>query len=66
MNNAPSPVLVIGATGFLGGQVVDALLTHGKSVRAMVRPSSNAAALERKACRLSAATGSTGPPSRRR
>lgn len=48
MNNSSSPVLVVGATGFLGGQVVDALLARGKSVRAMVRPSSNAAALEAK------------------
>ena len=47
MNNT-SPVLVVGATGFLGGQVVDALLARGKNVRAMVRPSSNAAALEAK------------------
>lgn len=48
MNNTSSPVLVVGATGFLGGQVVDALLARGKTVRAMVRPSSNAAALEAK------------------
>lgn len=42
------PVLVVGATGFLGGQVVDELLKRGKSVRALVRPKSNAAKLEAK------------------
>lgn len=30
-------VLVVGATGDLGGRAVDALLTHGKRVRALVR-----------------------------
>jgi nucleoside-diphosphate-sugar epimerase len=29
------PVLVVGATGFLGGKVVDELLNRGKSVRAL-------------------------------
>ncbi|MHA7221047.1 SDR family oxidoreductase [Arthrobacter sp. RHLT1-20] len=39
-------VLVVGATGFLGGQVVDQLLARGKSVRALVRPGSDASVLE--------------------
>ena len=41
------PVLVVGGTGMLGGQVVSALLSRGKRVRALVRPASNAAALTR-------------------
>jgi uncharacterized protein YbjT (DUF2867 family) len=36
------PVLVVGATGDLGGRIVHALLTQGKSVRALVRPGSDA------------------------
>jgi uncharacterized protein YbjT (DUF2867 family) len=40
------PVLVVGGTGKLGGQVVDALLARGKSVRALARPTSNTARLE--------------------
>jgi uncharacterized protein YbjT (DUF2867 family) len=40
------PVLVVGATGMLGGQVVTELLSRGKRVRALVRPTSNAARLE--------------------
>lgn len=40
------PLLVVGGTGFLGGQVVEKLLARGKSVRALVRPGSNAAPLE--------------------
>jgi uncharacterized protein YbjT (DUF2867 family) len=39
------PVLVVGGTGMLGGQVVTALLSRGKRVRALVRPASDAAAL---------------------
>ena len=41
-------ILVVGATGFLGGQVVDELVTRGKKVRALVRPGSDASALEAK------------------
>ncbi|PUB27678.1 uncharacterized protein YbjT (DUF2867 family) [Promicromonospora sp. AC04] len=40
------PVLVVGATGDLGGKVVDALLANGKQVRALVRPTTNANKLE--------------------
>jgi uncharacterized protein YbjT (DUF2867 family) len=42
------PVLVVGATGSLGGQVVDELLARGKKVRALVRPGSSASKLEAK------------------
>ncbi|MFE4227836.1 SDR family oxidoreductase [Arthrobacter sp. NPDC056886] len=42
------PVLVVGATGWLGGQVVDRLLARGKKVRALVRPASDAGKLEAK------------------
>jgi uncharacterized protein YbjT (DUF2867 family) len=45
-------VLVVGATGFLGGQVVDVLLGRGKEVRALVRPSSEASGLEAKGVQL--------------
>jgi uncharacterized protein YbjT (DUF2867 family) len=41
------PVVVIGGTGMLGGQVVRALLARGKRVRALVRPKSDAARLIR-------------------
>lgn len=47
-SNPTQPVLVVGATGFLGGQVVDALLARGKTVRALVRPASDATALQAK------------------
>jgi uncharacterized protein YbjT (DUF2867 family) len=40
------PVLVVGATGNLGGKVVDALLARGKEVRALVRPSTDPGTLE--------------------
>uniref|UniRef100_UPI002810BB8B SDR family oxidoreductase n=1 Tax=Arthrobacter sp. TaxID=1667 RepID=UPI002810BB8B len=40
------PVLVVGATGSLGGKVVDELLKRGKSVRALVRPTSDASRLQ--------------------
>ena len=39
-NVSGGPVLVVGASGHLGGQVVDSLLARGKLVRALVRPSS--------------------------
>lgn len=39
-------VLVTGATGFIGGNVVRALLGHDYRVRALVRPGSDTAALE--------------------
>src|SRR6266545_8099999 len=41
------PVLVVGGTGMLGGQVVTELVSRGKRVRALVRPASDAAGLER-------------------
>jgi uncharacterized protein YbjT (DUF2867 family) len=41
------PVVVIGGTGMLGGQVVAALLFRGKRVRALVRPKTDAAPLVR-------------------
>jgi uncharacterized protein YbjT (DUF2867 family) len=41
-----APVLVVGGTGMLGGQVVTELLSRGKRVRALVRPASDAAGLE--------------------
>ncbi|MER6290180.1 SDR family oxidoreductase [Streptomyces sviceus] len=41
-----SPVLVVGATGSLGGKVVDELLGRGKKVRALVRPTTDASRLE--------------------
>ncbi|WP_405862426.1 SDR family oxidoreductase [Streptomyces sp. NBC_01515] len=40
------PVLVVGATGSLGGKVVDELLKRGKNVRALVRPTTDASRLE--------------------
>jgi uncharacterized protein YbjT (DUF2867 family) len=39
------PVVVVGGTGMLGGQVVTALLARGKRVRALVRPTSDSARL---------------------
>jgi uncharacterized protein YbjT (DUF2867 family) len=39
------PVVVVGGTGMLGGQVVTALLARGKRVRALVRPNSDSARL---------------------
>lgn len=40
------PVLVVGATGNLGGKVVKQLLALGKTVHALVRPASDASKLE--------------------
>lgn len=40
------PVLVVGGTGMLGGQVATELLKRGKQVRALARPGSDASALE--------------------
>ena len=40
------PVLVVGGTGLLGGQVATALLSRGRRVRALVRPTSDAGRLE--------------------
>jgi len=45
MDPESKPVLVVGGTGFLGRQVVAALLSRGKAVRALVRPGSNASVL---------------------
>ncbi|WP_328825998.1 SDR family oxidoreductase [Streptomyces sp. NBC_00252] len=42
------PVLVVGATGNLGGKVVDELLGRGKNVRALVRPTTDASRLEKR------------------
>src|SRR6188472_3081798 len=39
-------VLVVGGTGMLGGQVVSELLSRGKRVRALIRPTSDAKRLE--------------------
>lgn len=46
--NSTSTVLVVGATGKLGGQVVDHLLEAGHPVRALARPTSKTSALEAK------------------
>lgn len=45
MNDA-NTVLVVGATGSLGGQVAEHLVAKGKNVRALVRPGSDASKLE--------------------
>ena len=41
-----APMLVVGATGYLGSQVVEELLARGKNVRALVRPSTDVTKLE--------------------
>jgi nucleoside-diphosphate-sugar epimerase len=45
---SPGPILVTGATGFVGSHVVDQLIEAGRSVRAIVRPTSNLRWLEGK------------------
>lgn len=42
----PTPILVTGATGFLGGHLVEALRTRGVIPRCLVRPSSDTRWLE--------------------
>jgi uncharacterized protein YbjT (DUF2867 family) len=53
------PVVVVGGTGMLGGQVVTALVSRGKRVRALVRPASDAAGLERAWAEIARATWPT-------
>jgi nucleoside-diphosphate-sugar epimerase len=49
------PILVTGATGFMGPAMVDSLLRHGfRNMRVFVRPSSNLTKLEAVAARYSA------------
>ena len=50
-NPSARPVLVVGATESLGGQVVDELLTLDKDVRALVRPATDVTRLEKIGCR---------------
>jgi uncharacterized protein YbjT (DUF2867 family) len=47
MMSGNGPVLVVGGTGMLGGQVATELLSRGRRVRALVRPTSDATHLER-------------------
>jgi uncharacterized protein YbjT (DUF2867 family) len=47
MMSVKGPVLVVGGTGMLGGQVVAELLSRGERVRALVRPTSDTTRLER-------------------
>lgn len=51
-NPSINPVLVIGATGFLGGKVVDELIKRGKPVRALVRASTDASRLEKRGVQI--------------
>ncbi|MEU0208635.1 NmrA family NAD(P)-binding protein [Streptomyces canus] len=57
--STPLPVLVVGATGSLGGKVVDELLGRGKNVRALVRPTTDASVLKPRRCRAWSSTMST-------
>ena len=41
-------ILVIGGTGYLGGKVIDHLLSRNVTVRALVRPGSDTKTLESK------------------
>ncbi|MGI0129804.1 MAG: SDR family oxidoreductase [Thermoplasmata archaeon] len=41
------PILLVGATGNVGGRILQALLSRGKRVRALVRPGSDASRLPR-------------------
>lgn len=45
-------VLIIGATGFLGGKVAHEAVARGHSVRALVRKGTDASALERKGIKI--------------
>ena len=45
-------ILVVGATGSLGGKIVQRLLENGESVRALVRPASDPTLLERAGARV--------------
>jgi uncharacterized protein YbjT (DUF2867 family) len=47
MMSGNGPVLVVGGTGMLGGQVATELLSRGKRVRALVRSTSDATRLQR-------------------
>ena len=49
---ASAPVLVTGATGFVGSHVVDAFVRAGVPLRALVRPTSDVAGLERAGAQL--------------
>ena len=52
LDNDSAPVLVVGGTGFLGGKLVDELLAQGKTVRALVRPATDAGRLAAKGVQI--------------
>jgi uncharacterized protein YbjT (DUF2867 family) len=52
LGNLTDEVLVVGGTGHLGRKVVEALQARGKRVRALVRPGSDASALEAQSVRI--------------